>query len=104
MTEHMDQLKRNMCIRCCDKGLEDIKKKLNGELVRYHLTETIINLAQQVHELDTQLADGRKDKTEAPKEDSSLRLRLEQAQKSAESGSEPGLANRLKELLEQPDK
>ena len=52
--KHMKDLKRNACI-CCGHKAEAVKQQLSSELSRYHLSETIIDLAGQVSDLDNQL-------------------------------------------------
>ena len=57
--KHMDDLKLNACI-CCGHKATKIKQQLSFELSRYHLSETIIDLAGQVSDLDNQLTEGAK--------------------------------------------
>ena len=59
--KHMSKLKSCFMSKlCCGREAADVKQQLSFELSRYHLSETIIDLAKQVSDLDNQLTEGAK--------------------------------------------
>ena len=57
--KHMPKLKSCFMSKlCCGREAADVKQQLSFELSRYHLSETIIDLAGQVSDLDNQLTEG----------------------------------------------